>query len=181
MLAWLCPCFVCQIPLICCRWGVTSDAKAQAAYLASQGFRVVIPDLYRGKLALDAKEAQHSMEGLDFPGAVEDVRGAAVMLRAEGSPGVGVAGTCMGGALALASGGNCPEVVTCVAPFYGIPPKGLSDMTKMTVPVQGHFGENDAHAGFSDPAAAAILGEELKESGVEHEIFSYKGQSWLVG
>lgn len=156
-------------------WGVTEDAKAQAKWLAEQGFRVVIPDLYRGKVTLDAAEAKHQMDGLDFPGAVEDVRGAASFLRAEGSKGVGVAGTCMGGALALASGGNCPEVVTCVAPFYGIPPKALSDMTKMTVPVLGQFGQNDNHAGFSDPDAAANLRTELEASGVEHEIIIYEG------
>ena len=126
------------------RWGITEDAKAQAHFVASKGYRVIIPDLYRGKLTLDAAEAKHTMDGLDFPGAVEDIRGAAKLLREEGSAGVGVAGTCMGGALALAAGGNCPEVVTCVSAFYGVPPKALSDMTKMTVPTIAHFGEPGA-------------------------------------
>lgn len=35
---------------------------------------MLIPDLYRGKLTLDAKEAEHTMTGLDWPGAVQDVR-----------------------------------------------------------------------------------------------------------
>ncbi|KAA0150102.1 hypothetical protein FNF27_04715 [Cafeteria roenbergensis] len=156
-------------------WGITEDAKAQAHFVASKGYRVIIPDLYRGKLTLDAAEAKHTMDGLDFPGAVEDIRGAAKLLREEGSAGVGVAGTCMGGALALAAGGNCPEVVTCVSAFYGVPPKALSDMTKMTVPTIAHFGANDSHTGFSDPATADQLEADLKTAGVEHTVFRYEG------
>jgi carboxymethylenebutenolidase len=174
------------------RWGVTNDAKAQAFALANEGFRVFIPDLYRGKLTLDAAEAKHEMEGLDFPGAVGDVKSCAVALKAEGSSGVGVAGTCMGGALAFAAGCNCPEDVACVNAFYGIPPPGLADLTKMKVPSISHFGEcriarwgwcrssslageHDNHSGFSDPAAVDALEEKLKASGSEYVIHRYKG------
>eukprot|EP00940_MAST-03C_sp_MAST-3C-sp2_P002411 g2411.t1 len=86
-------------------WGVTADILDQAKYVAeSQRYRVVVPDLYRGKLSMDAKEADHMMKGLDWKGAVEDVRAAAAFLRAEGSKRVAVTGFCMGGALTLACG-----------------------------------------------------------------------------
>lgn len=131
--------------------------------MASKGFRVIIPDLYRGKLTLDAAEAKHTMEGLDFPGAVEDIRGAAKLLREEGSAGVGVAGTCMGGALALAAGGNCSEVVTCVSAFYGVPPKALSDMSKMTVPTIAHFGEpSPSPASLPTSAGCSVRGQRAR-------------------
>lgn len=46
--------------------------------------------LYRGKLGLDAKEAQHLMEGLDWPGAVADIAASVKWLKQHGSPKVGL-------------------------------------------------------------------------------------------
>ena len=60
------------------------------------GYRVVVPDLYRGKAGYDAEEAQHNMKSLDFKAAVQDVAGAAAWLKAEGSKKVGTIGFCMG-------------------------------------------------------------------------------------
>lgn len=39
---------------------------AHARKIADAGFRVVIPDLYRGKAGYDAEEAKHNMNSLDF-------------------------------------------------------------------------------------------------------------------
>jgi len=47
--------------------------------------------LYRGKLGLDAAEAQHLMEGLDWPGAVADIAASAKWLKKHGSPKVEIA------------------------------------------------------------------------------------------
>ena len=41
-------------------WGVTDEVKRQANYLHEQkGYRVLIPDLYKGKIGVDAEEASH--------------------------------------------------------------------------------------------------------------------------
>jgi carboxymethylenebutenolidase len=56
--------------------------------------RALIPDLYRGKVGLDVAGAQHLMEGLDWQGAVKDIRGS-VNWKANGSSKVGVTGYCM--------------------------------------------------------------------------------------
>jgi len=41
-------------------WGVTDEIKRQAEYLHEQkGYRVLIPDLYKGKIGVDAEEAGH--------------------------------------------------------------------------------------------------------------------------
>jgi carboxymethylenebutenolidase len=134
-----------------------------------------VPDLYRGKLGVEAEEAHHLMSNLDWKGAVEDIRGAARYLReVEGARKVGVTGFCMGGALTLAAG-VLVEEVDAVAPFYGVPGAGLADCAKMRVPVQAHFGQTDSMAGFSDPAAADALEEALKASGVEHTVIRHPG------
>src|SRR3954467_14811749 len=81
-------------------WGLNDQIQGVADKLAAAGYRALVPDLYRGKLALEANEAEHLMQGLDFASAAgQDVRGAVQYLKATGSGKVGVTGFCMGGAL----------------------------------------------------------------------------------
>ena len=47
-------------------WGLTDQIKGVADKLAGAGYRALVPDLYRGKSTLDAKEAEHLMTGLNF-------------------------------------------------------------------------------------------------------------------
>ena len=92
------------------RWGVNDQIRGVADKLASQGYRALVPDLYRGKSALEANEAEHLMKGLDFGAAAgQDVRGAVQYLKSTGSRKVGVTGFCMGGALTLLAAVNVPE------------------------------------------------------------------------
>ena len=105
--------------------------------------------LYRGKVGLDTAEAQHLMDGLDWQGAVKDIRASVNWLKANGSKKVGVTGMCMGGALAIASSVLVPEVDTVVG-FYGTPSSELADPAQAKAPVQAHFGELDNFVGFSD-------------------------------
>lgn len=57
----------------------------------------------------------------------------------------------------------------------GTPDPSICQVEKITKPVQGHFGEKDTMAGFSDPAAAAKLEEGLKASPGGGEVFTYPG------
>ncbi|XP_002983107.2 uncharacterized protein LOC9654293 [Selaginella moellendorffii] len=153
-------------------WGVDYEVKNHAQTIASKGFRSLIPDLYRGKLGLDAAEAQHLMESLDWPGAVKDVAASVKWLKEHGSKKVGVTGFCMGGALSLAAGVLVPDVSAVVA-FYGTPSPDLADTSKLKIPVQAHFGELDQLAGFSDVAAAKALEKNLEAAGVDSEVIIY--------
>ena len=48
-------------------WGVTTDILDQAEYIATtQKYRVIVPDLYRGKLSMEKEEAEHMMSHLDW-------------------------------------------------------------------------------------------------------------------
>src|SRR5579875_3922680 len=58
-------------------WGLTDDVMRVADEYAANGFRALVPDLYRGRKAAVGDEATHLMEGLDFQDAFsQDVRGA---------------------------------------------------------------------------------------------------------
>src|SRR5919197_2769088 len=90
-------------------WGLNDQIKGVADKLAKAGDRALVPDLYRGKVALEANEAKHLMEGLNFGEAAgQDIRGAVQYLK-QSSKKVGVTGFCMGGALTVLSAVNVPE------------------------------------------------------------------------
>ncbi|CAL0328948.1 unnamed protein product [Lupinus luteus] len=157
-------------------WGVDFEIKNHAVTISQlgSGFKALIPDLYRGKVGLDVAEAQHLMDGLDWQGAVQDIRASINWLKANGSKKAGVTGFCMGGALSIASSVLVPEVDAVVA-FYGVPSSELADPAQAKAPIQAHFGEHDNFVGFSDVTAAKSLEEKLKPSGVPHEVHLYPG------
>ena len=156
-------------------WGVTSNIKAQAEHLAKSGYRCLIPDLYKGKLGVDVEEAHHLMDNLDWPTAKDEICAAAKYLKETGSPSVGAIGFCMGGALTLIGAQHSDDIV-CACPFYGTPDPSICQTEKISKPIQAHFGELDTMAGFSDPAAAKKLEENLKTAGgTESAVFMYPG------
>jgi carboxymethylenebutenolidase len=155
-------------------WGINEMIKAHALKIAEQGYRVLVPDLYKGKLCLDVEEAHHNMDNLDFPGAVAEIVQAAAFLKKEGSAKVGICGFCMGGALTMGGLAKSADIV-CGAPFYGVN-FGLFECTQLAQkPVQGHFGAEDTMAGFSDAATGKKLAAELQAAGnAEAEVFIYE-------
>jgi carboxymethylenebutenolidase len=150
-------------------WGLNDQIKGVADRLAAAGYRALVPDLYRGKVTLDAAEASHLMTGLDFKdAATQDVRGAVQYLK-QGSAKVATIGFCMGGALTMLAAMYVPET-DAVSSWYGVPPPEAGDPSKIRVPVQGHFALNDAH--FS-PASVDAFEAKLKQGKVPHEFHRY--------
>ena len=98
-------------------WGLNDQIKGVADRLAEAGYRALVPDLYRGKVALEANEAEHLMKGLNFGDAAgQDVRGAVQHLK-QSSPKVAVMGFCMGGAFTILSSASVPEVYAAVCRY----------------------------------------------------------------
>ena len=133
-------------------WGVDQGTMQKTLRLAQHGYRVLVPDIYKGKKGMNAEEASHLMGELDFPKAIEEISIAAAYLKKTGSPAVGVVGFCMGGALALGALAASDDIVAG-APFYGVN-FGLFDAKTLKKPVQGHFGALDAMEGFRTPRRA---------------------------
>ncbi len=124
-------------------WGLDDRVKATADRLASHGFEVLVPDLYRGRSAATGDEANHLMQGLDFKdAATQDASGAARYLRERGAKRVGVIGFCMGGALAMLSVMHGREF-DAASIWYGYPPVEAGDPANISVPLQGHWALDD--------------------------------------
>lgn len=151
-------------------WGLNDQIKGVANRLASAGYRALVPDLYRGKVTVEAHEAQHLMSGLDFgDAATQDVRGAVQYLKADSAK-VGVTGFCMGGALTLLAAANVPEADAAVT-WYGFPPLEYIDARTIKMPLQGHFALDDT---FFKISTVEELEKKLKAAGVQFEFHRYK-------
>jgi carboxymethylenebutenolidase len=151
-------------------WGLDDEVKAVADRLAKAGYRALVPDLYRGKLALEANEAEHLMHDLNFGDAAsQDVRGAVQYLKATGSNKVAVTGFCMGGALTVLSACNVPELDATVV-WYGNPPLEYVNTSAIKTPMLAHWSMHDE---FFSPAGVDQLEEKLKSAGVNYEFHRY--------
>ena len=158
-------------------WGLNDQIKEVCDTFASEGFVALAPDLYRGVVTKEPDEAGKLMMSLNIEQAAKDMVGAVDFLvghDAVTSAHVGVVGFCMGGALALWLATLRPEVVSAVAPYYGVIgwPAATPDWSKMQAKVQGHYAENDD---FASPEAVAKFADELRALGKDVEIFTYPG------
>ena len=154
-------------------WGLNDQIKGVADRLAKAGYRALVPDLYRGKTALAANEAEHLMNNLNFGDAAgQDVRGAVQHLKSSGSAKAGVTGFCMGGALTLLSAVNVPEADAAVA-WYGFPPLEYVDASKIRAPLLGHYAIDDVPFPI---AKVDELEKKLRDAKVKFEFHRYKAK-----
>jgi carboxymethylenebutenolidase len=153
-------------------WGLNAQIKGVADKLAAAGYRALVPDLYRGKVAVEAKEAEHLMTNLNFGDAAgQDVRGAVQHLKRTSAK-VGVTGFCMGGALTLLSAVNVPEVDAAVV-WYGFPPLEYIDASKIKAPLLGHYAIDDVPFPI---ATVDTLEQKLRAANVRFEFHRYQAK-----
>ena len=154
-------------------WGLNAQIKQVAERLAKQGYQALVPDLYKGQLALKENEAKHLMDGLNFGDAAsQDIRGAVQLLKAAGAPKVGVTGYCMGGALTLLSSVFVPEL-DAAAVWYGYPPLEYVDAGKVKAPLMGSWA---IHDDVFPIAGVDALEKKLTEAGVAYAFDRYEAK-----
>jgi carboxymethylenebutenolidase len=150
-------------------WGLNAQIRGVADRLAYAGYQALVPDLYRGKLPLEAEVAHHLMLGLDFADAAsQDIRGAVQYMKAR-APKVGVTGFCMGGALTMLALTQVPEMDAGVA-WYGCPPLDYIDASKIRAPLLGHWATQDEHFKIE---TIGLLEEKLQAAGTAFEFHRY--------
>jgi carboxymethylenebutenolidase len=153
-------------------WGMNDQIRGVADRLAACGYAALVPDLYRGCSTVEAEEAHHLMSGLNFgEAAAQDVRGAVMHLKAQGSARVGVTGFCMGGALTLLALASAPEADAGVV-WYGYPPLEYVDAGKIRAPLIAHWATQDA--------AFAIAGVDALEAKLRAANVDYQGYRYLA-
>jgi carboxymethylenebutenolidase len=153
-------------------WGLNEQIKKTGDRLAEAGYRALVPDLYRGKIAKGADEANHLMANLNLADAAEqDIRGAVQYLK-QSLKKVAVGGFCMGGALTIFAAVRVPEM-DAGACFYGIPDLPAGELKEIKIPLICHFANQD---GWITPAKVNDLEAALKQSQSQFEIYRYDAQ-----
>jgi carboxymethylenebutenolidase len=159
-------------------WGLAEQIKAIVDRFALAGFDALAPDLYKGVVVPyhDADRAAKEMSSLNFIDATEQtVRGAVQYLNRNGAK-VGIAGFCMGGAVAVIAAAKIPELTAAVS-FYGLPPAEAVKAADVKVPLQGHFANKDD---YITPKAVDDFEKALKAAGKDAEFFRYDADHAFV-
>lgn len=155
-------------------WGLTTHIKDVTDRLATAGFVALAPDLYGGSTTHDSDEAGRLMMELPVAKAAQDLAGAVDYLLAHdgvSSSKVGAVGFCMGGGFVIVLAAQQGDKIGAAVPFYGVLKEDYPDLSGLTAPVLGHFGDEDA---FTTPDAARALAARIEaESGVKPDFRFY--------
>ncbi|KXZ44392.1 hypothetical protein GPECTOR_68g363 [Gonium pectorale] len=141
--------------------------------IAEQGYRVLVPDLYRGDVALEVTQALRLEQQLNWTQGIRDVAHAVQYLKRTGSPKVGIVGFCMGGTMAFC-GGQYADVDAVVV-LYGLVGDHIPcDPLKIPkdVPVQLQFGDDD---GITPVSAIEPVAAEMRRAGISTQLYTYPG------
>jgi carboxymethylenebutenolidase len=159
-------------------WGLAEQIKATVDRFALAGFDALAPDLYKGVVVPyhDTERAAKEMSSLNFLDATEQtVRGAVQYLKRNGAK-VGIAGFCMGGAVAVIAAAKIPELTAAVS-FYGLPPEQAVKAADVKIPLQGHFANKDD---YISPKAVDDFEKGLKAARKDAEFFRYDADHAFV-
>lgn len=126
-------------------WGVTDWVKQETAKFADAGFVALAVDLYKGKVATSADEAQQLSSSLSDDPVVLQLMGSVVYLTTLNDvehDRVGAVGWAMGGYYALDLAMHVPRLGACVD-NYGTLPTDPNEIETIGAPFLGNFGAND--------------------------------------
>jgi carboxymethylenebutenolidase len=120
-------------------WGLNDHIKDITGRYADEGFIAIAPDLYRGKLATNPKEAGQMMSDLKIDDGLDTIKNSVEAARSKFDlTHFGITGFCMGGTYALRAACEL-EGFSAAAPFYGDIPEDevLRKLTTPTIFVSG--------------------------------------------
>lgn len=152
-------------------WGLNTQVKQQADRLAKEGFAVFAPDLYEGKVAIDAETAGKYMNQMDKAKALTTMKASRQWLQSKAftkGKKIGSIGWCMGGGLSLQLGLNAP--IDAVVVYYGPVEKDPAVLRQLKGPVLGIFANRD---GWITPEMVDDFEKALKAAPVKHEFHRY--------
>jgi carboxymethylenebutenolidase len=158
--------------LIVHEWfGLNDNIRAHADRVSALGFHALAVDLFDGRVAPDAAVAKRLAAGLTTEHAMRVIQAAIDHVRKR--PGVtgkvGIAGFCLGGAVALAAASKLAGVSATVT-FGGLPAPRYADVSSIRVPVMGHYGLRDPVLPIAHPKKVFA---ELSAAGTRAWLHEY--------
>ena len=156
-------------------WGLKPFFKQFCDRLAKEGFTVLAPDLYQGRVAGTIDEAKALLDQRDLALMQDTVDAAKDHLRGLVKGKVGLVGFSMGGGWALEIASTAPEQIGAMVIFYG---NGEADYGKITAKVMGHFSDNDE---WEPNEYVDMTFDAFKKAGVDATRHTYPGVAhWFV-
>ncbi len=125
--------------------GVNEHIQDTSKRLADEGYIVLGPDLYRGKIGTNWETTRPLMEGLDQEQALRDIDACIQYLKGQDvtSDRFGVVGFCMGGRYTWWTAMRHDDLA-CIAPFYaGRFHPEPEELAKVTAPALMMWGSKD--------------------------------------
>src|SRR5687767_5302136 len=121
-------------------WGLKPFFKQFCDRLAKEGFTVLAPDLYQGRIAGTIDEAKALLGERDLELTTDTVIAAKDHLRELTKGKIGQVGFSMGAAWALTLASSVPEEIAATVLYYG---NDGVEYANIKSKVMGHFSDND--------------------------------------
>ena len=148
-------------------FGLQQSFRTYADALESEGFTVLVPDLYDGAIAGSVEEARALASALDAEVTMRKIDAAAEHLSSNWHPRLGVVGFSLGADFAWALAHEQKVEATVV--YYGV---GDTDPGRWGGPVLGHFADNDEWTPLDEVQRSF---QDLEEAGIDAEMHVYAG------
>jgi carboxymethylenebutenolidase len=162
-------------------WGLNDFVRSFCDRLAGEGFVVLAPDMFAGKVARTVPEAEQLVAQVEADGGrsvAPIVLFAAEKLKhnpAVTSSGLGVVGISFGGYWSLWLAEKRPDWVRAVTIFYAT---GDSPFERSQAAYLGHFAETDP---FEPAEGVEELERRLTEANRPHSFYTYPGTGhWFI-
>lgn len=148
-------------------FGLQQSFKNYADALAGEGFTVLAPDLYDGRIAGSVEEAKSFSDSLDAEHATRRLKAAKSFLADNWHPRVGVVGFSLGAWLGIELAQN--EGLEAAVAYYGT---GPIEPAEFDSPVMFHLAETDEWEALEDVQPTI---EKWIDEGVDAELHVYEG------
>lgn len=153
-------------------WGLTNFTKEFCDRLSHEGFVVIAPDLYHGKIAKTVAEAERLRGKMNRTQAQADILSALTALRAHPNlsrPQVGLIGFSLGAYLGLGIAAENPADIQAVTLFYGA--RNIEFLASRAA-FLGHFAQTDPYTSIS---SVEKLEKDLRKAGRQVQFYTYPG------
>ncbi len=150
-------------------WGLKPFFKQVCDQLAEQGFTVLAPDMFDGKIATTIEEAKALVEGVDSQAVGDVVMAATNHLHGMTQNKIAVLGFSFGAAWSLVAADHDAEKISATVLFYGAYPTEFKNIKSK---VLGHFCEVDE---WEPIEGVREMETYLKAAGVDAALHFYPG------
>lgn len=153
-------------------WGLNDNIKDMARDLASHGYVVLAADLYAGQVATTSDGARQLVTTFDSQKGIENIKAAAEFLKQNhAAEKIATIGWCFGGSQSMnfALSGNTLDATII---YYGQPVTNVTQLSKISWPVLGIFGELDQGIPVEKVNEFELALNQLR---IQNEIIIYSG------